>query len=180
MMARLQEKYKKEMVPALREMGGYANPMQVPRILQVVVNMGIKATVEKDMWKFLVDDLAKITGQKPLITKSRKSIANFKLREGMPVGLKVTLRGTRMFEFLDRLVSAALPRIRDFRGISAHSFDGKGNYNFGLREQMIFPEIDPDRVKMVQGMNITLTTSAKTDKEALELLKLFGFPFESA
>lgn len=176
-MATLQDKYKKDVAPALKSSRGYANVMQVPRLTKVVVNMGINTQVDKDTFKVLVEDLGRITGQKPVVTLSRKSIANFKLREGQPVGAKVTLRGARMYEFLERLIHAALPRIRDFRGVSAKGFDGRGAYTMGLKEQTIFPEIDPDQVKKVQGMDITVVTTAKTDDEARELLKLLGMPF---
>lgn len=179
-MAMLQEKYRKDIVPALKTARGYANVMQIPRLLKVVVNMGINSQVDKDTFKVLVEDLARITGQRPQITKSTKSIANFKLREGQPVGARVTLRGARMYEFLERLIHAALPRIRDFRGIPNRGFDGHGCYTLGVKEQTIFPEIDPDQVKKVHGMDITLVTTAKTNDEARELLKLLGMPFAAA
>lgn len=179
-MAMLQEKYRKDIVPALKASRGYANAMQIPRLVKVVVNMGINSQVDKDTFKVLVEDLGRITGQRPQVTKSTKSIANFKLREGQPVGARVTLRGARMYEFLERLIHVALPRIRDFRGIPNRGFDGRGNYTLGLKEQTIFPEIDPDQVKKVHGMDITLVTTAKTNEEARELLKLLGMPFAAA
>lgn len=159
---------------------GYSNSMQVPRLLKIVVNMGINSTVEKDVLKSLLDDLAKITGQAPMQRKARKSIANFKLREGMTVGAMVTLRGARMYEFFDRLVNVILPRLRDFRGLSPKAFDGRGNYNLGLQEQTIFPEINADDVKKVQGMDIALVTSAGSDDAARDLLRLMGLPFAAA
>ncbi len=173
----LKTRYMSEVVPALRDARGYRNPLMVPRVEKVVVNIGVNTSVEKDVFKAVTEELARITGQRPLITKSRKSISNFKLRDGMPIGAKVTLRGARMYEFLDRLINVALPRIRDFRGVSAKSFDGFGNYTLGLKEQTIFPEINPDSVKKVQGMDITIVTSAETDDEARELLRLMGMPF---
>jgi len=180
MTVRMKEKYRSEVAVALRKSQGYGNPMETPRVVKVVVNVGISATADKDSMKSIAQDLAKVTGQLPLTTKARMSIANFKLREGMPVGMKVTIRGDRMFEFLDRLINVALPRIRDFRGVRATSFDGRGNYSLGLREQSVFPEIDPDHVKVTHGMDITIVTTAKTDDEARELLKLMGMPFEQA
>lgn len=179
-MAMLQEKYTKVVVPGLQKDRGYKNPMQIPRLVKVVVNMGINSQVDKDTFKVLVEELGKITGQKPVVTLSRISIANFKLREGQPVGAKVTLRGARMYEFLERLIHAALPRIRDFRGVSAKGFDGRGSYTLGVKEQNIFPEIDPDHIKKVQGMDITVVTTAHTDEEARELLKRLGMPFATA
>jgi large subunit ribosomal protein L5 len=176
-MATLQDKYRKEVVPALKTSRGYANVMQIPRLTKIVVNMGINSQVDKDTFKVLVEDLGRITGQRPQVTKTTKSIANFKLREGQPVGARVTLRGARMYEFLERLIHAALPRIRDFRGIPNRGFDGRGCYTLGLKEQTIFPEVDPDQVKKVQGMDITLVTTAKTNEEARELLKGLGMPF---
>ena len=178
-MARLSERYKTEIVKALRDSGRYANVMQVPRLTKITVNMGVRSDVDKDTFKLHTEEMATITGQKPVVTKARKSIANFKLREGQPVGIKVTMRNARMYEFLDRLIYAVLPRIRDFRGVSAKAFDEGGNYTLGLREQVIFPEIDPDKVKRVQGMDITIGTTAKTKDEARELLRLFGMPFEN-
>ena len=179
-MARLKDKYLQEVIPALKKQRGYLNPMQVPRLVKIVVNMGINSAVEKEVLKTLVTDLAKITGQAPVVRKARKSIANFKLREGMPVGLMVTLRGERMYEFFDRLVSTVLPRLRDFRGVSLKAFDGRGNYSLGLSEQTIFPEINVDEVKKVQGMDITIVTTAVTDDEARDLLRLMGMPFAAA
>lgn len=179
-MAMLQEKYKKEVVAGLQKDRGYKNHMQIPRLLKVVVNMGINSQVDKDTFKVLVEELGRITGQRPVVTLSRKSIANFKLREGQPVGAKVTLRGARMFEFLERLIHAALPRIRDFRGVPPKGFDGRGSYTLGIKEQNIFPEIDPDQIKKVQGMDITVVTTAHTDDEARELLKRLGMPFAAA
>ena len=175
-MSSLKEKYKKEVTDALRKARQYRNPMQVPRLVKVVVNMSVKATEDRDALKAAAEDLARITGQKPVITKSRKSISNFKLREGMNIGAKVTLRGNMMYDFLERLMSAVLPRIRDFRGVP-RSFDGRGNLTLGLREQSLFPEIQPDQVKRTQGMDITIVTTAPSDEEALELLKLLGMPF---
>ena len=179
-MAMLQEKYKNVVVPGLQKDLGYKNPMQIPRILKVVVNMGINSQVDKDTFKLLVEELGRIVGQRPVVTLSRLSIANFKLREGQPVGAKVTLRGARMYEFLERLMHAVLPRIRDFRGVSPKGFDGRGSYTLGIKEQNIFPEIDPDQIKKVQGMDITVVTTAKTDDEARELLKRLGMPFAAA
>lgn len=170
-------KYVKEIVPALLKSGRYANVMSVPRIVKITVNMGINTSVEKDVFKSLSEELAAITGQRPIIRKAKKSISNFKLREGMPVGAQATLRGAMMYEFLERLICAALPRIRDFRGIPRNAFDGRGNYTLGLTEQIIFPEINPDEVKKSQGMNVTIVTTAKDDESALELLTLFGMPF---
>jgi large subunit ribosomal protein L5 len=180
MIARLRTKYVDEVVPKLRASKQYANVMQVPRLVKVVVNMGIDAEVDKDTFKALTEDLGRLTGQRPLVTKSSKSIANFKLREGMPVGAKVTLRGARMYEFLDRLISAALPRIRDFRGVPVKGFDGRGNYSLGLKEQSIFPELDPDHIKKVHGMDVTVVTTATSNASARELLQLMGMPFENA
>lgn len=176
-MARLKDKYEKEIVAALTERYGYKNPMQVPKITKIVINMGVNTSLDHDVFKSLLDDLAQITGQKPIVRRAKKSIANFVLREGMPIGAKVTLRGKRMYEFLDRLVNVALSRLRDFRGVSPKGFDGRGNYTLGLREQVIFTEIDPDKVKRIQGMDITINTTAKENSEAKELLKLFGMPF---
>ncbi len=180
MATRLKEKYLAEAVPALQQKFGYKNPMEIPRLEKVIINMGLGDT--KDNAKALevaVDELSQIAGQKPLITKAKKSIANFKLREGMNVGAKVTLRGVRMEEFVDKLISIALPRVRDFRGVSAKAFDGRGNYALGVREQLIFPEIEYDKIEKLRGMNIAITTTAKTDEEARELLRLMGAPFVS-
>lgn len=179
-MVMLKQTYENDVAPALKSSQGYANPMQVPRLLKMVVNMSMNTGVDKDTFKAVTEDLAAITGQRPMITKARKSISNFKLREGMPLGAKVTLRGQRMYEFLERLIHVTLPRIRDFRGVNPNAFDGKGNYTLGLSEQTIFHEIDPDRVKRVQGMDITIVTSAATDTEARELLKLLGMPFTAS
>lgn len=176
-MARLREKYYRDVLPGLVKTRGYGNVMQVPRMVKIVVNMGVNSTVEKDVFKSLVEDLAKITGQHPQIRKARMSISNFKLREGMPVGARVTLRGRRMYEFFDRLVNTVLPRLRDFRGLSRDSFDRMGNYSFGLTEQTIFPEINPDDVKKAQGMDITIVTTGKNAAEALEMLSAMGVPF---
>jgi large subunit ribosomal protein L5 len=172
----LKEKYKQEIVKGLMATGRFKNVMEVPRLEKVVVNMAVSSAAEKDALKYVAEDLARITGQKPILTKARKSVSNFKLRAGMPIGAKVTLRGDRMYDFLERLIGAALPRIRDFRGIAA-SFDGRGNLTFGLKEQMVFPEIQPDHVKKVQGMDITIVTTARSDADARELLKALGFPF---
>ena len=180
MEARLYDKYVTEVVPALQQKFGYKNVNQIPKIDKIVINMGLGDC--KDNPKGLevaVAELATISGQKPLVTKARKSIANFKLREGMKVGVKVTLRQDRMWEFLDRLFNVALPRVRDFRGISADAFDGRGNYSLGLKEQIIFPEIEYDKVEKLRGMNIAITTTAQTDEEARELLRLMGAPFVS-
>ncbi len=177
-MARLKEKYTKEVVPALRERFNYSNVMQVPKITKVVVNIGVGEAVENPKaLDAAVRDLETITGQKAIITKAKKSIAAFKLREGMSIGCKVTLNGERMYEFLDRLINVALPRIRDFRGVSSRSFDGRGNYSLGIREQLIFPEINYDEIDKVRGLEVAIVTSAKTDEEALELLKQMGLPF---
>lgn len=180
-MARLQEFYKKDVVPQLREQFGYASVMEVPRILKVTLNMGVgEAVADKKVLENAVGDMTKIAGQKPVITKARKAIAGFKIREGYPIGCMVTLRGTRMFEFLDRLVSVAMPRIRDFRGIQgSKGFDGRGNYNIGVKEQIIFPEIEYDKIDVLRGMNISITTTAKTDAEAKALLSAFKFPFKN-
>ena len=178
-MARLQDKYKTEVFPKLKDSGKYRNAMEVPRLVKVVVNMAVSSSADKDALKAVAEDLTKITGQKAIITKARKSIANFKLRTGMPIGAKVTLRGSRMFDFLERFISAALPRIRDFRGVP-RSFDGRGNLTLGLKEQTIFPEIQPDQIKKVQGMDITIVTTARTNDEARELLHLLGMPFANA
>jgi large subunit ribosomal protein L5 len=177
-MARLQEHYQKVVVPQLMSELGFKNPMQVPRIEKITVNMGVgEAVADKKLIDNAVADLVKITGQKPLLCKSKKSIATFKLRAGLAIGAKVTLRGARMYEFLDRLISIAMPRIRDFRGVSARSFDGRGNYNFGVKEQIIFPEIQYDQVDKVRGMDITITTTAQDDKAGRALLNAFSFPF---
>ena len=178
---RLKERYRAEIAPALREQFSYANVMQIPGVTKVVVNMGVgDAARDSKLIEGAVRDLQAITGQKPAVTKARKSIAQFKLREGQPIGTHVTLRGDYMWEFLDRLVSIALPRIRDFRGLSPKQFDGKGNYTFGLNEQSMFHEIDPDKIDRVRGMDITVVTTATNDDEGRALLKLLGFPFKEA
>jgi large subunit ribosomal protein L5 len=177
MTVRLKELYQKTVVPALREALHLENPHQVPKLVKIVVNMGVGSDVDRDALKAAAEDLGRITGQRPVIIKARKSISNFKLREGMSIGCKVTLRGDRMYEFLDRLVTAALPRIRDFRGVSSRSFDGRGSYSLGLTEQSLFPEINPDQVKRVQGMDIAIVTSATTNEAARELLSRLGVPF---
>jgi len=177
-MARLKEQYKAEVAPALMKQFGYKSVMQIPKIDKVVINVGCgEARENAKVLDNVVGDLGKITGQKAIITKAKKSVANFKLREGMPIGAKVTLRGDKMWEFLDRLLNVALPRVRDFRGINGNSFDGRGNYAFGLKEQIIFPEIDFDKVDAIRGMDICFVTTAKTDEEAKELLKALGAPF---
>lgn len=178
---RLKERYEREIKPQLIEKFGYSSPMQAPKLVKITLNMGVSdAKTDSKALDHAVEQMTQIAGQKPIITLARKSIAGFKLREGMPIGCKVTLRGENMYEFLDRLTTVALPRIRDFRGISAKSFDGRGNYSLGVREQIIFPEIDYDRIDQVRGMDITITTTAATDDEARELLKLFGMPFREA
>jgi large subunit ribosomal protein L5 len=178
MIPRLKEIYNKDVVPAMIKDMGYANRMQVPKIEKIVLNIGVgEAVREIKSLEAATADLTRIAGQKPVVTKARKSIATFKLREGMPIGTMVTLRGARMYEFLDRLVNFSIPRIRDFRGISDKSFDGRGNYTMGVREQIIFPEIEYDRIDKIRGMNITITTSAGTDEEAKSLLKHLGMPF---
>ncbi|NLD59178.1 MAG: 50S ribosomal protein L5 [Clostridiales bacterium] len=180
-MARLKDKYRQEVVPALTERFGYRNIMEVPKLEKVVINMGLGDC--KDNSKALelaVTELATISGQKPMVTKAKKSIANFKLRAGMNVGAKVTLRGDRMYEFTDKLLSIVLPRVRDFRGVSQKAFDGRGNYSLGVREQLIFPEIEYDKVDKIRGMEMIFVTTAKTDEEARELLRLLGMPFQQA
>ncbi len=177
MKARLYEKYVKEVAPALKEKRKYGNVHQIPRMEKIVVNMGVSASLEKSAVDDAAKDLALITGRKAAISKSRHSIANFKLREGQPIGCRVTLRRDAMYEFFDRLIAAALPRIRDFRGLSPRSFDGRGSYTLGVSDQTIFPEIDLDKIKRQQGMDITIVTSAQTDDEALDLLKMMGMPF---
>ena len=176
MKARLYDKYMKEVVPALKEKHQYGNVHQIPRMEKIVVNMGVSASLEKSALDDAAKDLSLITGRKPATSKSRHSIANFKLREGQPIGCRVTLRKDVMYEFFDRLIATALPRIRDFRGLSPRKFDGRGNYTFGVADQTIFPEIELDKIKRTQGMDVTIVTSAKTDAEAQELLKLMGFP----
>jgi len=176
--ARLQTRYREEILPALTERFGYSTPMRVPRIVKVTVNMGVgDAKQDSKMLEAATEQLATITGQHPNIRRARKSIAQFKVREGMPVGVAVTLRGARSFEFLDRLMSVAIPRIRDFRGLNPRAFDGRGNYSMGVREQIIFPEVDYDEVDQVRGMDITITTTAQSDDEAFALLEALGMPF---
>jgi large subunit ribosomal protein L5 len=179
-MARLKEHYQRKVVPALTEEFHYANPMEVPRIVKIVVNMGLGEAIQNvKILDSAVDELTRIVGQKPVVTKARKSIATFKLRKGMSIGCCVTLRRERMYEFFDRLVSVALPRVRDFRGISPKSFDGRGNFSLGLKEQIIFPEVEYDKVDKIRGMNIAIVTTAKTDDEARQLLRLMGMPFRN-
>ncbi len=180
MKARLYNKYVSEVVPALKEKHKYSNPHQIPHMVKIVVNMGVSASLEKNAVEDAAKDLGLITGRKPAISKSRHNIANFKLRLGQPIGCRVTLRKDAMYEFFDRLVSVTLPRIRDFRGLSPRKFDGRGNYTFGVADQTIFPEIDLDKIKRQQGMDITIVTSAGNDGEALEMLKSMGFPFAEA
>ena len=180
-MARLKDRYASEIVPALRERFGYDNIMQVPRVTKLTLNMGVgEAKTNAKLLDDAVEEMALMSGQHPVITKARKSIAGFKLREGMSIGCKVTLRGERMYEMIDRLVSVALPRIRDFRGIAPDQFDGRGNFSMGIREQTIFPEIDYDAVNQLRGMNITITTSATSDEEGRALLSLLGMPFRES
>ena len=179
-MARLKEVYNKEIVPALTKQFGYKSSMEVPRITKIVLNMGVgDATGDKKLLDNAAGDMQKISGQKPVITKAKKAIANFKIREGYPIGCMVTLRQERMYEFLDRLVSISLPRVRDFRGLSARSFDGRGNFNMGVKEQIIFPEIEYDKIDMIRGLNISIATTAKSDAEAKALLAAFRFPFRN-
>jgi large subunit ribosomal protein L5 len=179
-MNRLKDRYTKEVVPALRKQFGYTNPMAVPKVEKVIINMGLgEATQNVKIVDAGADELGRITGQKPVVTRAKKSIAQFKVRKGMPIGTMVTLRGERMYEFLDRLISIALPRVRDFKGVSARGFDGRGNYTLGLKDQLIFPEIDYLKVDKARGMNISVVTTAKTDEEARTLLKLMGMPFRA-
>lgn len=179
-MARLQEYYRETVSPGLVEQFGYKSVMQVPRIAKITLNMGVgEAVGDKKILEHAVGDMVKVAGQKPVITKARKSIAGFKIRDGYPIGCMTTLRGPRMYEFLDRLVSVALPRVRDFRGIGGKGFDGRGNFNLGVKEQIIFPEIEYDKVDALRGMNISITTTAKTDAEARALLAAFKFPFKN-
>jgi large subunit ribosomal protein L5 len=181
MAARLKEHYQKNVVPALTKEFGYTNTMAVPKVNKITINVGMgEATQNAKLLEGAVAELTQIAGQKPVITKARKSIAAFKLREGMPIGCTVTLRGDRMYEFLDRLVNVSLPRVRDFRGVSTKSFDGRGNYTLGIRDQLIFPEIDYNKVEKVKGMNICITTTAATDQEGVALLKQMGMPFQKA
>ena len=177
-MARLQQTYREKIVPELKKNLGLKNTMQVPRILKITINMGVgEAVADKKVMDAATADLAKITGQKPAVTKAKKSVATFKVRDGQAIGCKVTLRGARMYEFLDRLVNIAIPRIRDFRGISGRSFDGRGNYSLGVKEQIIFPEIQYDQIDQIRGMDITISTSARDDKQGRALLEAFNFPF---
>jgi large subunit ribosomal protein L5 len=177
-MARLQKIYREKLVPELKQKLELANIMQVPKITKITVNMGVgEAVADKKIMDNAVGDMTKITGQKPLVTKARKSVATFKVRDGQAIGCKVTLRGARMYEFLDRLVTIALPRVRDFRGVSSRAFDGRGNYNFGVKEQIIFPEIAYDQIDAIRGMDITITTTAADDKQGRALLEAFNFPF---
>jgi large subunit ribosomal protein L5 len=178
--ARLQAFYNEKVVPDLVAKFGYASSMQVPRLTKITLNMGVsEAVADKKVMEHAVSDLTKIAGQKPVVTKSRKAIAGFKIRDGVPIGCMVTLRGARMFEFLDRFVTVALPRVRDFRGISGRSFDGRGNYNIGVKEQVIFPEIEYEKIDAIRGMNISITTTAKNDEECKALLAAFKFPFKN-
>jgi len=178
-MNRLQERYKAEILPSLMEKFNYTSVMQAPKIEKIVINMGVgEAVTNSKVLDTAVEELTSITGQKPVITRAKKSIAGFKLREGMPIGSKVTLRGERMYDFLDKLISVSLPRVRDFRGVSKKSFDGRGNYTLGVKEQLIFPEIDYDKVNKVRGMDIVIVTTANTDEEARELLTQVGMPFQ--
>lgn len=178
MLPRLKERYRQEVVPALMKEFGYGNVMQVPRLEKMVVNVGLGEAIQNPKaLDSAAEDVAAITGQKPVITRAKKSIANFKLREGMAIGTTVTIRGDRMYEFFDRMVNAALPRIRDFQGVSLYSFDGRGNYSLGIKEQMIFPEIDYDKIDRIRGLEVTVVTSARTDEEGKRLLELMGMPF---
>jgi len=179
-MTRLQEFYREKVIPQLMDKFGYKNVMQVPRITKITLNMGVgEALADKKVMESAVADMEKISGQKPIVTRARQSIAAFKVRENWPIGCKVTLRRARMYEFFDRLISIAIPRVRDFRGLPSRSFDGRGNYSMGVREQIIFPEIDYDKIDALRGLDITITTSAKTDDEARELLMAFNFPIKT-
>ena len=179
-MARLQEFYRDKIIPDLVAKFGYTSSMQAPRITKITLNMGVSEAVsDKKVMDHAVSDLTKIAGQRPVVTKSKKAIAGFKIRDGVPIGCMVTLRGVQMYEFLDRFVTIALPRVRDFRGISGRSFDGRGNYNIGVKEQIIFPEVDYDKIDVLRGLNISITTSAQTDEEAKALLAAFKFPFKN-
>ena len=179
-MSRLKEYYRNTVAPQLMEQFGYKSPMQVPKITKITLNMGLgKAMADKKMIEHAVEDMERIAGQKPIVIKARKSVANFKVRKGFPNGCMVTLRRERMYEFLDRLISIAIPRIRDFRGLNPRSFDGRGNYSLGVREQIIFPEIDYDKIDTLRGLDVTITTSAKTDEEAMALLQAFNFPLRA-
>jgi len=180
-MARLKDLYNSQIIGSLKERFKYTNAMSVPRMEKIIVSMGVgKATQNRAIMDAAVKDISLITGQKPLVCKARKSVSNFKLREGMDIGLKVTLRGERMYEFMDRLISLAIPRVRDFRGLNPKSFDGRGNYSMGVTEQIVFPEVDSARMEFTQGMNITFVTTAKSDEEARELLRFFGMPFRQS
>ena len=179
-MSRLQQNYREKVAPQLTEKFGYKSPMQVQRITKITLNMGVgEAVADKKVLENAVGDLTKISGQKPVVTKAKKAIAGFKIREGQPIGTMVTLRGARMYEFLDRFITVALPRVRDFRGVSSRAFDGRGNYNIGVKEQIIFPEIEYDKVDALRGLNISITTTAKTDEECKALLAGFRFPFKN-
>jgi large subunit ribosomal protein L5 len=179
-MARLQDQYRAEIVPKLKEKFGYRNVMQVPRLSKVVVNMGLGDAIENvKVIETAAAEIAIITGQKPVVTKARKSIANFKLREGVPIGVMVTLRRNQMYHFLDKLIAIALPRVRDFKGVSPRGFDGRGNYTLGIKEQIMFPEVNYDKIDKIRGMNITIVTTARSDEEGLELLRLMGIPFRA-
>lgn len=179
-MARLRDMYRDKIVPDMMKQFGYTSAMEVPRITKVTLNMGVSGAVaDKKVLERAVEDLMQVAGQKPVVTRARKAIAGFKIRENLPIGCMVTLRGVRMYEFVDRLVTVALPRVRDFRGISGRSFDGRGNYNMGVREQIIFPEIEYDKIDALRGLNISITTTAKTDEEAKALLSAFRFPFKN-
>jgi len=179
-MARLHDYYKSDVVPKLKEKFGYRNPMQVPKLEKVIINMGLGEAIENiKILDSAAEEIAVITGQKPVITKARKSISNFKLRSGVPIGVKVTLRRDRMYQFLDKLLAVALPRVRDFKGVSPKGFDGRGNYTLGVKEQIIFPEINYDKIDKIKGMNITIVTTAHNDEEGLELLRLLGMPFRA-
>lgn len=179
-MARLNEIYKAEVVPKLKEKFRYTNPMQVPKLSKVIINMGLGEAIENiKILDSAAEEIAIITGQKPVITKARKSISNFKLRAGVPIGMKVTLRRDRMYHFLDKLMAVALPRVRDFKGVSPRGFDGRGNYTLGIKEQIIFPEVNYDKIDKIKGMNITIVTTARTDEEGMELLRLLGMPFRA-
>jgi large subunit ribosomal protein L5 len=179
-MARLNEIYKSDVVPRLREKFGYGNAMQVPKLSKVIINMGLGEAIENiKVLDSAAEEIGVITGQKPVVTKARKSISNFKLRAGVPIGIKVTLRRDRMYHFLDKLMAVALPRVRDFKGVSPKGFDGRGNYTLGIKEQIIFPEVNYDKIDKIRGMNITIVTTARTDEEGMELLRLLGMPFRA-
>lgn len=179
-MARLHDHYKTNVVPRLKEKFGYSNPMQVPKLEKVIINMGLGEAIENiKILDSAAEEISIITGQKPVVTKARKSISNFKLRAGVPIGMKVTLRRDRMYHFLDKLMGVALPRVRDFKGVSSKGFDGRGNYTMGIKEQIIFPEVNYDKIDKIKGMNITIVTTARNDEEGLELLRLLGMPFRA-